>query len=63
MKPIVVEDLITGHVTEWENATAFARVVGINRSTIQKAIGKNDGQWHQYRFSYKDESPQSAKAG
>lgn len=62
-KPIVVEDLNTGHVTEWENATAFAKVVGINRSTIQKAIGKNDGHWHQYRFSYKDRSPQSAKVG
>lgn len=59
IKPVVVKDLTTGHVTEWESATAFARVVGINRSTIQKAIGKNEGKWNQYQFSYKDKSAQS----
>lgn len=57
IKPIVVTDSTTGHITEWESATAFARVVGINRSTIQKAIGKNNGTWAQYQFSYKDKSP------
>lgn len=61
IKPITVKDLTTGHVTEWESTTAFARVVGINRSTIQKAIGKNDGKWNQYQFSYKTESPHSEK--
>lgn len=61
IKPVVVKDLVTGHITEWESATAFARVVGINRSTIQKAIGKNEGKWNQYQFSYKDKSPQSER--
>lgn len=55
-KPIVVKDLNTGHITEWEDAYAFARVVGINRSTIQKAIGKNNGKWNQYQFTYKNQS-------
>ncbi len=56
IKPIVVTDRTTGHVTEWENITAFARVVGVNRSTIRKSMTINDGYWNQYLITYKDKS-------
>lgn len=52
-RPIIVKDTTNGHVTEWDSALEFAKVLGVNRSTLQKAIGRNNGKWHQYLIRYK----------
>jgi hypothetical protein len=51
-KPIIVEDSDTGNVESWKSTDEFANHLGVDKKTIQKAMGKNNGWWKKYNIRY-----------
>lgn len=49
---VIVQNLITGKLVEWESVEAFALSVDAKKNTIQKSMLIRDGKWAHYKLEY-----------
>ena len=55
-KPIEVKDLDSGLSHNYESTSDFAREMGVEKKTIQKAVSLNSGYYKNYLIRYRNTS-------